>query len=293
MPDRPPAAFLDRLAAARRAHTLPPGLRTRAQEFIEASLALLFPHFATVCTHDPALLAEELRALRARAEAFVAAHPSAAPRAAAIAEAFCARLPQVHAALLEDAAATCEADPAAQSLDEVIITYPGFYAVACYRLAHELHQLGVELLPRIVTEVAHRETGIDIHPAARIGRALSIDHGTGIVIGETTVIGDRVRLYQGVTLGALSVRKQEADAQRHPTIEDDVILYANATILGGHTVVGAGSIVGGNVWLTHSVPPGTIVTEVASIEQRLAAEIPAPSAGAPPLAAGASRRRED
>jgi serine O-acetyltransferase len=135
-------------------------------------------------------------------------------------------------------------------------------------VAHELHVVGVELLPRLVTEVAHRETGIDIHPGARIGRSMSIDHGTGIVIGETTRIGDRVRIYQGVTLGALSVRKHDTEAQRHPTIEDDVVIYANATILGGETVVGAGSVIGGNVWLTHSVPPGTIVTEVVSAERR-------------------------
>ncbi len=239
---------------------------------METLLALLFPHFAAGGS-EPGTLADELRAARERVEAFIASHPASAPRAAAIAEVFCARLPQVREALLEDAAATDEADPAAQSVDEVIITYPGFYALACYRLAHELHRLGVELLPRLITEVAHRETGIDIHPGARIGRAISIDHGTGIVIGETTVIGDRVRMYQGVTLGALSVRKHEADAQRHPTIGDDVVLYANATILGGRTVVGAGSIIGGNVWLTHSVPPGTIVTEGASSEKRLAAEV--------------------
>src|SRR5512143_1325750 len=139
--------------------------------------------------------------------------------------------------------------------------------MACYRMAHELGRLSVDLLPRLVTEAAHHRTGIDIHPGARIGRAFAIDHGTGIVIGETTVIGDRVRMYQGVTLGALSVRKELARQKRHPTIEDDVVIYANATILGGDTVIGAGSVIGGNVWLTHSVPPGSVVTHGATIER--------------------------
>jgi serine O-acetyltransferase len=130
----------------------------------------------------------------------------------------------------------------------------------------------VTLLPRLVSEFAHRQTGIDIHPSAQIGESVAIDHGTGIVIGETTVIGSRVRLYQGVTLGALSVRKDLAQQKRHPTIEDDVVIYANATILGGDTVIGAGSVIGGNVWLTHSVPPGSVVTHGATIERPRVAE---------------------
>ena len=171
-----------------------------------------------------------------------------------------------------DAEATCDGDPAATSVDEVILAYPGFYALACYRLAHQpARAAACPLVPRLITERAHRVTGIDIHPGATIGRAFAIDHGTGIVIGETSVIGDRVRLYQGVTLGALSVRKDLAQTRRHPTIEDDVVIYANATILGGDTVIGHGSVIGGNVWLTHSVPPHSIVTNVAVSERHDAA----------------------
>jgi serine O-acetyltransferase len=166
-------------------------------------------------------------------------------------------LPEFHSILLEDAQAIYRGDPAAQSVDEVILAYPGFLAIAVYRVAHWLHQQKVLIVPRMLSEYAHRLTGVDIHPGATIGRAFVIDHGTGIVIGETTVIQDNVKIYQGVTLGALSVDKSMADTQRHPTIERDVVIYANATILGGKTVIGAGSIVGGNVWITESVAPGS------------------------------------
>ncbi len=141
-----------------------------------------------------------------------------------------------------------------------MLTYPGFYAIAIYRVAHALHLLGMPLLPRLLTEFAHQRTGVDIHPGATIGRRFVIDHGTGVVIGETTVIGDGVKLYQGVTLGALVVEKSLSDKKRHPTLEDDVVVYANATILGGDTVVGRGSVIAGNAWLTQSVPPQSVVT---------------------------------
>lgn len=150
-------------------------------------------------------------------------------------------------------------DPAAHSLEEVLLAYPGFFAIAHYRVANLLHLAGVNLLPRIITEYAHSKTGIDIHPAATIGRQFCIDHGTGIVIGETTIIGERVKLYQGVTLGALSVSKGLMATKRHPTIEDDVIIYAGSTILGGETVIGHDSVIGGNVWLIKSVPPFSMV----------------------------------
>ena len=147
-----------------------------------------------------------------------------------------------------------EGDPAAKSRDEIVRTYPGFYAIAAYRIAHELHALGVKGIPRIITEHAHSRTGIDIHPGASIGSHFCIDHGTGVVIGETSVIGNNVKIYQGVTLGALSVNKEDAEKKRHPTLEDNVIVYAGATILGGDTVIGRDSIVGGNVWITSSIP---------------------------------------
>ncbi len=169
-------------------------------------------------------------------------------------EEFFAQLPTLAKKLDTDAQAALEGDPAAKSLEEVILSYPGFWAVCVYRLAHQLHHSQVELLPRILSEYAHEKTGIDIHPSAAIGEGFFIDHGTGVVIGETCVIGKNVKIYQGVTLGALSVKKDMQSLKRHPTIEDDVVIYANATILGGKTVVGAQSVIGGNVWLTHSVP---------------------------------------
>lgn len=164
------------------------------------------------------------------------------------------QLPQLLSKLDQDVEALLAGDPAAKSKKEVIRTYPGFYAIAAQRIAHELYQLSVPLIPRLITEHAHSKTGIDIHPGAQIGRHFCIDHGTGVVIGETTIIGDHVKVYQGVTLGALSVEKKDAEKKRHPTIEDHVVLYAGATILGGQTTIGKHSVIGGNVWLTQSVP---------------------------------------
>ncbi len=178
---------------------------------------------------------------------------------------FLERLPEIRSLLGRDVMAHYDGDPAAKSLDEIVFCYPGLYAIFVYRVAHEFYDRNIPLLPRIMSEHAHSLTGIDINPGARIGSDFFIDHGTGVVIGETTDIGSRVRIYQGVTLGALSVpRGSEGGdalrgAKRHPTIEDDVTIYAQATILGGSTVVGARSVVGGNVWLTSSVPPDTTV----------------------------------
>jgi len=185
-------------------------------------------------------------------------------RAAAITARLLAALPAVRARLAKDVLAAFDSDPAASGIDEIVACYPGLYAIAIYRVANRLLALGGEVVPRMLTEYAHSRTGIDIHPGATIGASFFIDHGTGIVIGETTRIGDRVRVYQGVTLGALSVRHRSradkaAGKQRHPTIEDDVTIYANATILGGNTVIGRGAVVGGNAWITFSVPPGTRV----------------------------------
>ncbi len=185
-----------------------------------------------------------------------------------VTEEFFAALPVLYERLIEDAKATLAFDPAATSLEEVITTYPGFYAIAIYRIAHQLVQAGVVLLPRMLTEYAHGKTGIDIHPAAQIGRSFFIDHGTGIVIGATSIIGDNVKLYQGVTLGALQVEKSLANTKRHPTIENDVIIYANATILGGETVVGHHSILGGSVWITRSVPAYSRVYHESKVSVR-------------------------
>lgn len=176
---------------------------------------------------------------------------------------FLRNMPPLRILLATDILAAHEGDPAAKSFDEIIFSYPGLYAITIYRIAHQLFHQEVPLIPRIMTEYAHSQTGIDIHPGAHIGESFFIDHGTGVVIGETTVIGERVRIYQGVTLGALSLSREECenlrDQKRHPTIEDDVIIYANATVLGGETVIGARSVIGGNVWITDSVPPDTEV----------------------------------
>jgi serine O-acetyltransferase len=176
---------------------------------------------------------------------------------------FIQALPELGAVLATDIRAALDGDPAAKSYDEVIFSYPGLFAITVYRLANKLYELGVPLLPRMMTEYAHSLTGIDIHPGAKIGESFFIDHGTGVVVGETTEIGNRVRIYQGVTLGALSFPRDSVDSyrnkKRHPTIEDDVIIYSNATILGGETIIGARSIIGGNVWITESVLPDTKV----------------------------------
>lgn len=180
---------------------------------------------------------------------------SASPQA--ITKSYMARIPGIYDLLLTDVQAMVDGDPAATTDYEVVRTYPGFYAMAFYRLAHGLFLENVPLMPRILTEYAHSKTGIDIHPGAQIGPYFFMDHGTGIVIGETCQIGERVKLYQGVTLGALSVSKTMASTKRHPTIEDGVVIYSGATILGGDTVVGKDSIIGGNVWLTRSVAANT------------------------------------
>jgi len=177
---------------------------------------------------------------------------------------FLKALPRLREILATDVYAAYQGDPAAASYDEIIFSYPGMYAVTVYRVAHELYRLEVPILPRIMTEHAHSITGIDIHPGARIGESFFIDHGTGVVIGQTAVLGNRVKLYQGVTLGALSFKRDETGdldrtSKRHPTLEDDVTVYSGSTILGGETVIGARSVIGGNVWLTHSVPPDTKV----------------------------------
>ncbi len=186
---------------------------------------------------------------------------------------FFAQLPEVYNKLILDAQAFIESDPAAESIEEVIVAYPGFYAIAIYRIAHELYKLKVPILPRLITEYAHNRTGIDIHPGAQIGNSFFIDHGTGVVIGQTTVIGQRVKLYQGVTLGALAVRIESKGAKRHPTIEDNVIIYAGSCILGGETTVGHDSVIGGNVWLTESVQPLSVVYHKSEIKIRDKSEL--------------------
>jgi serine O-acetyltransferase len=186
-----------------------------------------------------------------------------AAKAETITDRFLSHLPELRRLVTLDMHAAYESDPAATGVDEILLCYPGTYAITVYRMAHALLREGAVVIPRIMTELAHRRTGIDIHPGAEIGARFFIDHGTGVVIGETTLIGERVRIYQGVTLGALSVPQGEnrptPGHRRHPTLEDNVVIYANATILGGDTVIGKGSVIGGNAFVTSSVAPGTKV----------------------------------
>jgi len=257
-------SFVATLVAERVVSQRPRPLRAMAEEFVLCSLSLLFPEFArgqrgSVRVEDDARQVEQL--LREATLALVDDSPSVVTQ-------FLDRLPAVREALVVDADAILVGDPAATTFEEVVLAYPGFLTTAVHRLSHELYRLGVPLFPRLMSEWSHRETGIDIHPGAEIGRGFAIDHGTGVVIGETSAIGDRVRIYQGVTLGALAVSKRMANRKRHPTIGNDVVIYANATILGGNTVIGDGSIIGGNVWLTSSVPSRSVVQFSSRVEQR-------------------------
>lgn len=178
------------------------------------------------------------------------------------------QVPMIYEDLLLDAEAINKFDPASYSSGEIIMTYPGFQAIMVYRLANALYKLGIPIVPRMMSEYAHMQTGIDINPGASIGKSFFIDHGTGIVIGETTVIGNNVKIYQGVTLGALNVKKEDAKIKRHPTIEDNVIVYSGTTILGGNTIIGHDSVVGGNVWLTKSIEPYSVVHNLSEIRVR-------------------------
>ncbi|NOK38934.1 serine acetyltransferase [Corallococcus exercitus] len=267
--DDPNARLVATLLEARQRHCFPPDVRKAAPEFVAQVLGLLFPHFAERLECNAAAVRRDVTAVEAnlqRIQGLLAPHYPVTD--AGMSSRFMAKLPELYEWLQQDARAIFEADPAARSVDEVVLTYPGFYAIAIYRVANALHRLNFPLLPRLLTEYAHQRTGVDIHPGATIGRRIVIDHGTGLVIGETTVIGDNVKLYQGVTLGALMVEKALADKKRHPTIEDDVVVYANATILGGGTVVGKGSIIAGNAWLTQSVPAQSVVTRRSEVRPR-------------------------
>jgi serine O-acetyltransferase len=243
--------------------------RPDAGRFIDQLMRFLFPvtQDCQSATHDVArtyqLLNDQLVCLmRPLAQHLQQTPDELAPQ-------FFDQLRSIYDDLLYDARAIADNDPASKGFEEVIAVYPGFYAIAVYRFAHALLTLNVPLLPRMLTEYAHGQTGIDIHPGAQIGRSFFIDHGTGVVIGETTIIGENVKLYQGVTLGATHVTKSMAQKKRHPTIEDNVVIYANATILGGKTVVGHDSVIGGNVWLTSSVEPYSLVYHQSQIEVRI------------------------
>jgi serine O-acetyltransferase len=267
--------FLSELLAARAAYTLPPRLHEVVREWMRSVLSLLFPHAAPpgASQHAAGVRAEYDSVAATLQELLRELLPASAGNAAEVADQLMAALPDIRIRLFADAEAIFRMDPAAQNVDEVFLAYPGFLATICHRVAQPLWLAQVPIMPRLITEWAHERTGVDLHPGAVIGDRFAIDHGTGIVVGETARIGNDVRLYQGVTLGALRVSKRLSGVQRHPTIEDDVTVYANATILGGRTVIGRGSVIGGNVWLTHSVPPGSIVTHAVP-DERLREDYP-------------------
>jgi serine O-acetyltransferase len=258
--------FIDRLFTAHQQSfaTIP---KSAICKLTEGVLELLFPQLSEQkfkSREEVELFAKALRNDLMRI--LLDLEPRLPRPAKGVAADFMGQLQGIYETLLTDAGAIAEGDPAAFNLNEVIRTYPGFLAIAVYRLAHALYQLEVPLLPRVLSEYAHSKTGIDIHPGAVIGPYFCIDHGTGIVIGQTSVIGQRVKIYQGVTLGALSVEKYMARMKRHPTIEDNVVIYAGATILGGNTTIGNNSVIGGNVWLTQTVPPYSRVYHKAQIK---------------------------
>ncbi|HOH26662.1 MAG TPA: hypothetical protein PL032_06765 [Syntrophorhabdus sp.] len=257
----------------------PPPSRMLVNEIIRRGMRILYPgYFSETCMDEVnmryylgqeiiefyQLLSEQIiAAIRHDCVRYDLVCTNCDERGQRIALQFLKDISNLQAVLAKDIIAAHEGDPASKYYDEIIFSYPGLFAITVYRMAHNLLEQGVPLIPRIMTEYAHNITGIDIHPGVHIGESFFIDHGTGVVIGETTTIGDRVRIYQGVTLGALSLSKEEVERlrnkKRHPTIEDDVIIYSNATILGGNTVIGARSVIGGNVWITESVPPDTTV----------------------------------
>lgn len=262
--------FADELFKIRHSHTRVFPSIQNVQSFANDLIELLFPHYcgeyeyfaATEIQGKFDLLQRDLRKILKLQQ------PSQSKKIEEVAIKFFDKIPDIYQQLRMDATAIHEGDPASESVDEVISAYPGFFAIYTYRIAHEFFQMDIPVFPRMLTEYAHFRTGIDIHPGAIIGDSFFIDHGTGIVVGETTNIGNNVKIYQGVTLGALSVTKSMNLHKRHPTIEDNVIIYSNATILGGETTIGHDSVVGGNVWLTRSVQPYSVVYQKSEIDVR-------------------------
>lgn len=244
--------------------------RSQIEEFLHNTLKIIFPILEGDRRGDLSSVTAKLQEIANLLNGIIATGlqlpTSITPEH--LTDQFLNSLPEIQRLLRLDAEALCAGDPAATSVEEVLLAYPGFFATATYRIANRFYQSGVKLFPRILTEYAHQLTGIDIHPGAKIGRSFFIDHGTGVVIGETTEIGDHVKVYQGVTLGALSVEKSLSTSKRHPTIEDHVVIYSNATILGGKTTVGHNSVIGGNVWLTESVAPYSTVYHQSEVKVR-------------------------
>jgi serine O-acetyltransferase len=235
----------------------------QVRQSVEGLINLLFPQRGAKSNRTIQDVDQELETLQKRFVEYFnllsVLDPKLKENSVSLAKTFFDELPNLAKVLDSDVSAAYAGDPAAYSFEEVILTYPGFFAVCVYRMAHKLYKLEVPLLPRLMSEYAHERTGIDIHPGANIGASFFIDHGTGVVIGETSDIGNNVKIYQGVTLGALSVKKRMQNKKRHPTIQDDVVIYANSTILGGETIIGQNSVIGGNTWITQSLPPNSVV----------------------------------
>ena len=262
-------ALAHALMKKRSAHVYPVPVKAQAQAFVDDMIEFLFPHLSEKVYFTAEDIQAKLVLLQRNLKTILKALPHNQNISVdKVTMKFFLKLPELHDRLWLDARAIDQGDPASESVEEVVLAYPGFIAIAIYRLAHVLYLLDVPILPRVMTEYAHQMTGIDIHPGATIGRSFFIDHGTGIVIGETTTIGNHVKIYQGVTLGALSVDKKLAKRKRHPTIEDHVTIYAQAVILGGGTIIGHHSVIGGNVWLTGSVPPHSMVYTESKITVR-------------------------
>jgi serine O-acetyltransferase len=264
------ALFFQRLTEQEKSYRFKLPSRYEAGRFVQQLINFLFPISKDCVQNDlPQDLVKDHANLRHKLDCMlIPLMPEMQKTREEILEDVFDKLPLVYEMLLLDAKSMSDNDPAAVSVEEVIALYPGFMAIATYRIAHSFALCGIPLLPRMLTEYAHGQTGIDIHPNAVIGHPFFIDHGTGVVIGETTHIGNNVKLYQGVTLGATHVSKSLASRKRHPTIEDNVVVYANATILGGETVIGHDSIIGGNAWLVRSVPPYSQVYHQSKIEVR-------------------------
>ena len=261
--------FAKSLLSKRQNNLCTSSLKTEVIDYLKELIDFLFPHFSSKVYYSSDDVLAKLQLLERNLIGIIKLlNSNYAKDATEIARNFVEQIPELHDKLWEDANAIFKGDPAAETVDEVILAYPGFMAIVIYRLAHELYKLKLPIIPRIITEYGHEITGIDIHPGAQIGSPFFIDHGTGIVIGETSIIGKNVKIYQGVTLGALSVDKKLAQTKRHPTIEDDVIIYSQAVILGGDTVIGKNSIIGGNSWITQSIPENSIVYHKSEVRVR-------------------------
>ncbi|PKL81591.1 MAG: serine acetyltransferase [Ignavibacteriae bacterium HGW-Ignavibacteriae-3] len=244
-------------------------LKTESIDYLKELVNLFFPHFSNKVYYSPEDILAKLQLMERNLISLIKQLNSTSVQdPPSLSKEFIKQVPGIYQKLIADADYIFQGDPAAESVDEVIIAYPGFMAITIYRIAHELYKLKLPIIPRILTEYAHELTGIDIHPGAQIDSPFFIDHGTGIVIGETSVVGKNVKLYQGVTLGALSVEKTLAQTKRHPTIENNVIIYSQAVILGGGTVVGNNSVIGGNAWITQSIPANSIVYNKSEVRVR-------------------------